>query len=203
MPSGGLTLSGTTLYGTTTGGGRGFLGSIFSVGTDGSDYQDLFSFTSGTDNGLEPAGNLTLSGTTLYGTVAGGAYDYGALFSVGTDGSSYRNVVAFTGTSGAANGYGPGDLALSGSTFYGATGGGGYGFGNVYSVGTDGTNYQSLINFTGTGGTANGHQPVNVILSGSAHLWHDLPRRRAGRGVWQCLQREHRRNELSKPRVVR
>ena len=77
VPSGGLTLSGTTLYGTTTGGGRGFLGSIFSVGTDGSDYQDLFSFTSGTDNGLEPAGNLTLSGTTLYGTVAGGTYDYG------------------------------------------------------------------------------------------------------------------------------
>ena len=170
VPLGSLTLAGTTLYGTTLGGGTSDLGTVFSVGTDGTDFQNLFSFTGGTASGLEPACNLTLSGTTLYGTIAGGANDYGAIFSVGTDGTSYHNVVSFTGSSGTANGNGPGtSLTLSGTTFYGMTGGGEYGYGNVFSVGLDGTNYQSLISFTGAGGTANGRAPMGgVTLAGAA-----------------------------------
>ncbi len=106
VPLGSLTYAGTTLYGTAEGGGASELGAVFSVGTDGSDFQNLFNFNNSPANGLEPAGNLTLVGTTLYGTVAGGANGYGAIFSVGTDGTSYQNVVSFTGTSGTANGIG-------------------------------------------------------------------------------------------------
>ena len=67
QPLGSLTLSGTTLYGTTDGGGVNHRGNIFSVGIDGSDYQDLYSFTGGTADEGGPEGDLTLSGGTLFG----------------------------------------------------------------------------------------------------------------------------------------
>ena len=169
-PLGSLTYAGTTLYGTASGGGAGNVGAVFSVGTDGSDFQNLVSFTNngGTAMGVEPAGDLTLVGTTLFGTVAGGANGFGTLFSVSTDGTSYQAVVSFTGASGTANGSGPGNLAYSGTTLYGMTGGGGFGYGNIFSVGLNGTNYQNLVSFTGTGGTANGREPMGgVTLAGA------------------------------------
>lgn len=173
VPLGSLTLAGTTLYGTTLGGGTSGLGTVFSVGMNGSNYQTLFSFNNSTANGLEPSGDLTLSGTTLYGAVPGGAYGYGALFSVGTDGSSYQNVVSFTGTGGTANGYGPGNLTLSGTTFYGTTSAGGYGYGNIYSVGVDGSGYQNLVSFTGeySSGTAIGVHPTGGLVLNGATLY--------------------------------
>ncbi len=172
VPLGSLTLAGTTLYGTASGGGAGNLGAVFSVGADGTDFQNLASFTGGTASGLEPGGSLTLSGTTLYGTVAGGAGDYGAIFRVGTDSTGYQNVVSFTGSGGMANGYGPGKtLTLSGTTLYGVTAAGGYGYGNVFSVGLDGTNYQNLVSFTGTSGTADGYEPVGGVALGGATLY--------------------------------
>ena len=64
-PYGDLTVSGTTLYGMTPFGGSSGDGNVFSIGTNGSGYQNLFSF-SGT-NGVLPRGNLILSGTTCYG----------------------------------------------------------------------------------------------------------------------------------------
>ena len=172
-PLGSLTYAGTTLYGTASGGGGGNVGAVFSVGTDGSDFQNLVSFTNngGTAMGVEPAGDLTLVGTTLYGSVAGGANGFGTLFSVGTNGTSYQAVVSFTGASGTANGAGPGNLTLSGTTLYGMTGGGGFGYGNIYSVGLDGTNYQNLVTFTGTGGTANGREPMGGVTLAGATLF--------------------------------
>jgi uncharacterized repeat protein (TIGR03803 family)/autotransporter-associated beta strand protein len=173
VPLGSLTYAGTTLYGTASGGGAGNAGAVFSVGTDGSNFQNLVSFTNngGTAMGVEPAGNLTLVGTTLYGTVAGGANGYGTLFSVGTDGTSYQAVVSFTGASGTANGSGPGNLTFSGTSLYGTTGAGGYGYGNIFSVGMNGTNYQNLVTFTGTSGTANGREPTGGLALAGATLY--------------------------------
>jgi uncharacterized repeat protein (TIGR03803 family) len=68
---GSLTLSGTTLYGMTQQGGIHGDGNIFSVGVDGSNYQDLYDFTRGND-GAYPYGDVTLSGGTLFGMTAGG-----------------------------------------------------------------------------------------------------------------------------------
>ena len=71
-PHGSLTLSGTTLYGMTLDGGTDRYGNIFSVGIDGSGFQNLYSFTGGADGGY-PYGDLTFSGGTLFGmTSAGG-----------------------------------------------------------------------------------------------------------------------------------
>ena len=81
-PLGGLTISGTTLYGMTTLGGASNHGNIFSIGTDGTGFTNLYSFTGGTD-GAYPAGGLTLSGGTFYGmTWGGGTQGAGTVFAL-------------------------------------------------------------------------------------------------------------------------
>jgi uncharacterized repeat protein (TIGR03803 family) len=174
-PYGSLTLAGTTLFGMTQDGGVvPFLGNIFSVGTDGTNYRNLISFTGtgGAAAGAAPyLGSLTLNGTTLYGmTEYGGANFAGNIFSVGTDGTSFHNLVSFTGSGGMASGEYPyGSLTLNGTTLYGmTTQGGASGDGNVFSVGIDGTNYQNLLSFTGSGGAASGLGPEgSLTLSGT------------------------------------
>ena len=164
-PYGSLTLSGTTLYGMTNNGGRSGDGNVFSIGTNGSGYQNLLSF-SGT-NGQNPVyGSLTLSGTTLYGmTEFGGSRGYGNVFSIGTNGSGYQNLLSFSGTGGAHPGLQPfGSLTLSGTTLYGMTSeGGSSGDGNVFSVGTDGSGFVDLLDFTGTGGVYPGEFPTGDL----------------------------------------
>ena len=49
----------------TTGGGTSNVGTIFSINTDGSGYQNLASFN--VTDGKYPVDGLTLSGSTLYG----------------------------------------------------------------------------------------------------------------------------------------
>jgi len=79
-----LTLSGTTLYGTTYNGGDNDGGTIFRFDTKHGTFNVLHSFTPGDANdGAFPVGSLTLSSTTLYGmTYGGGAYGYGTIFSI-------------------------------------------------------------------------------------------------------------------------
>jgi uncharacterized repeat protein (TIGR03803 family) len=172
-PQATVTLSGTKLYGMTESDGANSYGSIYSIGMDGTNYQDLLSFTGtgGAASGDHAEGNLTVSGTTMYGmTYRGGTGGIGNLFSVGTNGLNYQNLVSFTGSSGSATGIYPvGTLILSGTTLFGGTStGGANGKGNLFSVGTGGTNFHNLVSFTGTGGTATGADPVGMlILSGT------------------------------------
>ena len=63
---GDLVLVGSTLYGTTTGGGSSGNGVVFKVNTDGSGYTVLKSFTAAT--GRWPQAGVVLAGSTLYGT---------------------------------------------------------------------------------------------------------------------------------------
>jgi len=71
-------------------------GTIFSIGTDGSNFKLLHSFTCGTSDGGNPYDSLTLSGSTLYGMTnaygggsGGGSAGDGTIFSIGTDGSNF------------------------------------------------------------------------------------------------------------------
>jgi uncharacterized repeat protein (TIGR03803 family) len=158
-PLGSLTLSGTTLYGMKSELvplNPVYYGNVFSVGTGGTNYQNLATFAAGPGIGNSPYGSLTLSGTTLYGMT----WLSGSIFSVGTDGTSLHSLVSVGAH---------GSLTLSGTTLYGMTSGGGTnGDGTVFSVGINGTNYQSLLSFTGTSGAASGNQPRgSLILSGT------------------------------------
>ena len=170
FPSGSLTLSGSTLYGTTSEGGANGNGSIFSINTDGSGYQNLVSFT-GTGGAIValPIGSLTLSGSTVYGMTANGGvngsgmeYGYGTIFSVNTDGSGFRNLLSFSGTGGENP---AGGLTLSGSILYGMTVyGGASNGGTIFTLATNGSGFHNLLSFSGTGGE---NPAGSLTLSGS------------------------------------
>jgi uncharacterized repeat protein (TIGR03803 family) len=81
LPNGGLVLAGSTLYGTTSGGGYSDCGVVFKINTDGSGYTVLKSFSGG--GGREPEADLVLGGGTLYGTTSrGGSSGYGVVFAL-------------------------------------------------------------------------------------------------------------------------
>jgi len=77
----GLTLSGSTLYGTAAYGGTSSDGTVFSIATSGGMLATLGNF-SGT-NGANPFGSLTLIGSTLYGMTS--SFSSG-IFSIATSG---------------------------------------------------------------------------------------------------------------------
>ena len=83
-PFGSLTLSGSTLYGMTRDGGNSDNGTLFSIGTDGSNFRLLERFGGSLPGGGDPHGDLTLSddGSLLYGmTYTGGTAGSGVVFS--------------------------------------------------------------------------------------------------------------------------
>ena len=166
-PVGNLTLSGSTLYGMTQFGGAPNAGNIFSVNTNGNNFYDLYEFSGGAD-GAYPFGNLTLSGSTLYGmTFCGGINYAGNIFSISTNGNNFYDLYDFTGGSDGA--YPFGSLTMSGSTLYGMTSGGGDGGdGVIFSFNPNGSNYQTLVSFSGTSGPAPGANPQgDLTLVGS------------------------------------
>ena len=183
-PYGKLILSGNTLYGTAYQGGwysgapsGAGNGTVFAVNTDGTSFTNLHNFMRGSYNssgkfinsdGIYPCAGLILSGNTLYGTAyQGGSYGYGTVFSVNTDGTSFRTLHSFTATSSSSpftnsDGANPiAGLILSGNTLYGtANQGGTLGCGTIFAVTTNGTGFTNLNNF-------NGIQPyAGLILTG-------------------------------------
>jgi uncharacterized repeat protein (TIGR03803 family) len=144
-PSGGLALSGNTLYGTAQSGGTSGFGIVFSVSTNGTDFADLHDFT-GSDEG-NPMAGLVLSRNTLFGTTYGADGYFGAVFGINTDGTGFTNLYNFTGSDGANPVAG---LILSETTLYGtAQFGGGSDKGTVFSINTDGTGFTTLHEFSG------------------------------------------------------
>jgi len=87
IPYGKFTLSGNSLYGTTSLGGSSGRGTIFSLSTDGSHFATLYTFSalsnSTNSDGARPQAGLILSGRTLYGTTSrGGTSGNGTVFSL-------------------------------------------------------------------------------------------------------------------------
>jgi uncharacterized repeat protein (TIGR03803 family) len=160
-PSGDLVLSGSTLYGTTFSDGAGGYGTIYKIGTSGSGFTVLHSFT-GSD-GKWPAAGLALSGTTLYGTGDyGGSSDYGTVFKINTDGSGFTVLHNFGGSDGRTT---QSPVIVQGSTLYGVTvWGGAYDRGVVFKLNTDGSGYTVLHSFDGTDGAL---PFTTLVLSGS------------------------------------
>jgi uncharacterized repeat protein (TIGR03803 family) len=176
-PTGGLLLSGDTLYGVTPGGGTSYVGTVFKIQTDGSGYTVLKNFT-GTD-GAYPNSALALSGETLYGTTQGGGPTYtndggfGTVFKLKTDGSGFVSLHSFfalaPGPYTNEGGASPGAVISSGSTLYGtASGGGSGGGGTVFALNTDGSGFMVLKNFTNQccSGPNEGSPTSGLLLSG-------------------------------------
>lgn len=136
-----------TLYGTTSSGGTGNWGTIFSISPGGSNFQTLYNFSSlsnGTNSdGASPSGGLVLSQNTLYGaTLEGGTKGSGVVFAYHLSGGSLTNLHNFTNDD-----FPDGELVLFGDTLFGTTQKGGTNasaannFGGVYSLTTNGTGF--------------------------------------------------------------
>jgi len=169
-PDGTLLLSGTNLFGTAYDGGVWGNGSVFMVGTNGGGFANLHNFTTGND-GANPGAGLALSGAVLYGTAnAGGSWDTGTAFSLGTNGSSYTNFYVFDGTDGVQP---MGGLVLSGSAFYGMSfAGGSANNGMIFKLNTNGAAFTVLKSFSAvdpdTGTNSDGANPqCDLVLSGT------------------------------------
>jgi uncharacterized repeat protein (TIGR03803 family) len=158
QPSASLVLSSNTLYGTAYGGGFSGLGTVFAVRTDGTAFTNLYSFAAApypnyyhtNRDGAFPLGDLTLSGTILYGTAFdGGSSGYGAVFAVHTDGTGFTNLHSFPDFPYPDGANPSAGLVLSGNTLFGtALKGGSWGNGTIFAVRIDGTGFTNLHSFT-------------------------------------------------------
>jgi uncharacterized repeat protein (TIGR03803 family) len=95
-PNGSLTLNGTDLFGMTSQGGDNGVGVVFKTSTSGLGFNKLFNFETST-SGRNPLGNLVYLDGDLYGMIDGsGQGDYGSIFKLAGDGSSFTRVLIFT-----------------------------------------------------------------------------------------------------------
>jgi titin len=178
-PCGSLVLSGTVLHGMTqqdvNGGMVSSNGTIFSIGTNGTGYAVLHRFNDGTVqyDGYSPYGSLVLSGSTLYGmTYYGGRSEgsNGTIFKINTSGAGYAILRSFGDETVANDGANPyGSLALSGTTLYGMTfGGGSASLGTVFEISTSGTLCRILHSFQDGTVPYDGQSPYgDLIVAGS------------------------------------
>jgi uncharacterized repeat protein (TIGR03803 family) len=186
-PWGRLVLSANTLYGTAADGGSYGSGTIFAVHTDGSGFTVLHAFTTTYSSGAftnrdgaNPAVGLTLSGNTLYGTAAfGGSYGNGTIFSVHTDGTGFATLHNFTTISSPSytnsDGASPqSEILISGNRMFGSARlRGRSGYGTVFAINIDGTDFTTLHDFTAPPvgfphTNADGYFPSGgLVLSGS------------------------------------
>lgn len=166
-PLSSLTINGTTLYGTTSEGGAGGHGSIFSISVSGSNYNRFYDFD-GTDSYTPLAGvAVTPNDSAVYGTASqgGGLNNDGVVYSVLTNGAMYRNLVVFSG----ANGTKPeGSLVLSGNTLYGmANAGGKNNIGDIFSFNTKTSTFKDMLNFNG----GNGASPEGALIMNGTTMY--------------------------------
>lgn len=154
-PSGGLLLSGSTLYGMTSWGGRFGYGTIFAINIDGTDFRTLYEFTAVAlpeqinADGANPSGEPIIFQNRLYGTAMyGGTWGAGTLFAVSTNGTGFTNLHSFY----APDGDEPVARLLSyGNTLYGTTSFDGPlagDSGTAFKVQTDGTGFEVLQSFS-------------------------------------------------------
>jgi uncharacterized repeat protein (TIGR03803 family) len=144
-PKGGLTLSGGLIYGTTSQLGANGVGTVFSIGLDGSGFTVLRAFNN-TDGAL-PSGELIvtndgmLAGTTRAGgtfttTVTTGT-SAGLVYKMSLDGLTLSQECVFNSAN-PVQGNAPQDgvLQMADGNFYGTAPGGLYAYGAIFKCGT-------------------------------------------------------------------
>jgi uncharacterized repeat protein (TIGR03803 family) len=159
LPYGGLTpYADGSLYGTCDQGGAASYGAAYRVSTNGATTL-LHSFTEGGDGGQPVAGLLLGADGNFYGaTYAGGAYGYGTVYRISTNGA-LTTLVSLAFTNGAYPCSGLAQDAVG--NFYGATSQGGAGSNGTVFMMTPAGSLTSLYSFTGG---ADGAQPLGGLV---------------------------------------
>lgn len=148
-PSFGLTLSGTTLYGTADSDGSAPFddGTLFALQTDGSGFTVLHDFSnSDPANAGGPNSPPIVIGSQLVGTSDdGGAIGEGTIYTINDDGTGFDILHSFAGSDGSSA---TGGLTAVGATLFGVTeGGGDFGDGTLFSINADGSGFTTLLHF--------------------------------------------------------
>jgi uncharacterized repeat protein (TIGR03803 family) len=169
-PSGPLLITSEgLLYGTTERGGRSEDGTIYSLATNGMNYQLRYSFHATGGDGQAPNEVIQGSDGWWYGTTReGGARHMGCIFKIDSSGSNYAILRSLGGTG--SDGENPGARVIEGSNgvLYGSTVNGGSDcYGVIYRIEKSGSNYTILKHFSASGGDA--RQPSG-LLEGSDGL---------------------------------
>ncbi len=170
-PSGNL-VEGTDgfLYGTASqGGANRFYGSIFKIRPDGSEFTVIKSYAGFGDDGAGIEGSSPQTGVvqgpdgSFYGTTAGGGSEGdGTIFKINGDGTGFTLLKNITQAEGANPAVGGLLLAPDGN-LYGTIYAGGTGFGSIYKIAPDGSNFAVLKEFT----EVDGWEPRGSLLQGS------------------------------------
>src|SRR6266496_3779761 len=112
------------------------LGLLLAGRATAQTFRTLHSFDWLGDRGVGGPVGLVLSGNTLYGTASIAGYEYGMLFAINTNGTSFTTLLSFTAR--VPYYYTNQRLILSGHTLYGTEGGDdSFGSGTVFVVNTD------------------------------------------------------------------
>jgi uncharacterized repeat protein (TIGR03803 family) len=150
------------LYGATRQGGAELVGTIYSLAKDGSDFKMNFSFSTNGSAGRLPMNSvIQAKDGRLYGkTLSGGVGDGGTIFGVNTDGSGFQSLHSFEHND--IDHY----IAYSGliegsdGMLYGTSNGEGPNrSGSVFRINKDGSGFETLYFFTGTGKGPDGRVP--------------------------------------------
>ncbi len=167
-PRASLIWSSNALYGTTYSGGTNSNGTVFKLSPDGLSYTNIRVFIGSPSDGRNPQGGLLLVSNILYGTTYyGGSNGYGVVFDMNPDGSGYTILKHFHKSPDAEN---PScDLIYSSNTLYGTTQlGGTNGYGAVFKLDLNGSNYAVLHSFTYT---PDGAYPLTGLALGGDTLY--------------------------------
>ncbi len=151
------------LYGATDGGGYYAQGTVFRMQKDGGGYQVLHDFTGSEGQGRGPVSALIEGGDgSLYGTTAGEEtfgtnLSTGLLFKLNKDGTGFTALHQFLTPLNRVtpDGIRPvgGLLEARDGLLYGFTGAAGTnGFGTLYRIDTNGTNYEVVFHLARTNG---------------------------------------------------
>ena len=186
----GVIVTNNVIYGTTGQHSNLLVSTIFTMNTDGSGYNEIHDFSAAAFNasgaltngdGIRP-NRLVLSGDVLYGaTQGGGTNGYGTLFKMNSSGSGFSVMHTFIppvkdvplNEFTNCGGVNPGpltSLTVSGNALYATTySGGAFGIGTLFQINTDGTGFQTLHDFDGTG-----YRPVTAMILATNILYGTL-----------------------------
>lgn len=163
-PRGSLIYDGTYLYGITyQGGSNGGWGVAYKIKPDGTGFLNLHNFDN-TDGG-NPLGSLIAIGSTLYGMTSSGSLDgSGNIYKVNSDGTGFTELFPFIQND--TGGNPTGSLITDGTFLYGLTPyGGTLGFGTIFKLKPDGTNFAKLYEFN------DGKSPAGSLISDGSFIY--------------------------------
>jgi uncharacterized repeat protein (TIGR03803 family) len=178
-PNGGLTMDGTgALYGTTSGGGKDGIGTVFKVTPTDDEWEETLIHTfrqmdgSSGKNGVLPMAGLTLGDDgTLYGTTGGGGkFDGGVVFSLTPSDNGWSQRVLYNFKADDGDGFTPNGRLVIGKSgaLYGTTKAGGdepkgYGLGTVFKLVRTANGWAEVILHRFAGG-ADGARPTGILI---------------------------------------